>query len=304
MLRAANDDLSARLATTRLSPKMARLAAYLDEHYVQAAFMSTRELASAAGVSLATVVRFPRTLGYPNWDGMRASIQDRINFDLTGVERLRTLPSTNRTPAVLLRRLIDADIENLHALAQNFSEPQLERFVGAILEAHRVTVLGTRFVRPLAGYFAYSLNKVIANVDGVVDADSSLYDRVQLMEERDVLIVIAFARYPADVVAVARFAQSLGKRVLAITDSPLSPLLPLADVTLFARSTMLDFVGSLAAPAALINCIVTELGIRLGDEALSRLQAAEDAAEAANIYVSAGARSMGTKTPRPLSRVP
>ena len=93
-------------------------------------------------------------------------------------------------------------------------------------------MLGTRFVRPLAAYFAYSLNKVIANVDEVIHADSSVYDRVQLMEERDVLIVIAFARYPADVVAVARFAQTLGKRVLAITDSPLSPLLPLADVAL------------------------------------------------------------------------
>jgi DNA-binding MurR/RpiR family transcriptional regulator len=159
-------------------------------------------------------------------------------------------------------------------------------------------VLGTRFVRPLAAYFAYSLNKVIANVDEVIHADSSVYDRVQLMEERDVLIVIAFARYPADVVAIARFAQTRGKRVLAITDSPLSPLLPLADVALFARSTMLDFVGSLAAPAALINCIVTDLGIRLGEEGLNRLRMADDAAQAANIYVSAGTRSRRTKKPR------
>jgi DNA-binding MurR/RpiR family transcriptional regulator len=302
MLPVASDDFSARLATARLSPKMARLAAYLDGHLVQAAFMSTRELAAATGVSLATVVRFPRALGYPNWEAMRASIQDRINFDLTGVERLQTLPGTNRTPALSLRRVIDADIENLRSLAQTFSETQLERFISVILDADRVTVLGTRFSRPLAVYFAYSLSKVIANVDGVPHADSSLYDRVQLMTERDVLIVIAFARYPADVIAVARFARTLGKRVLAITDSPLSPLLPLADVALFARSTMLDFVGSLAAPAALINCIVTELGIRLGDEALNRMQAIEDAANAAGIYVPAGDRSPARSRP-PVSEV-
>jgi hypothetical protein len=54
---------------------------------------------------------------------------------------------------------------------------------------------------------------------------------------------------------------------------------------------MLDFVGSLAAPAALINCIVTELEIRLGDKALSRLKAIEHAADAANIYVRVGERA-------------
>ncbi len=295
MLHAVNDDFSARLAAAHFSPKMAQLAAFLDGHYVQAAFMSTRELAAAAGVSLATVVRFPKVLGYANYDAMRSSIQERINFDLTGVERLQTLPSTNRAPAALLRRIIDADLENLRALAHTFSEPQLERFVGMILEADRVTVLGSRFVSPIAIYFEYSLSKVIANVYGFVRADSSLYDHIRLMEEEDVLIVIAFARYPADVIAVARFAHALGKHVLAITDSPLSPLLPLADVSLFARSSMLDFVGSLAAPAALINCIVTELGIRLGAKALSRLQAIEEAAEAANIYVHIGDRSMRTK---------
>ena len=295
MLHAANQDFSARLAMARLSPKMARLAAFLDERYVEAAFMSTREVANAAGVSLATVVRFPQALGYPNWDAMRSSIQDRINFDLTGVERLQTLPGTHRTPASLLRRLIDNDIENLRRLAQTFSEPQLERFVSAILEANQVTVLGSRFVRPLSVYFEYSLNKVMANAEGFGHADSSLYDRVQLMEDKDVLIVIAFARYPADVIAVARFAHALGRQLLVITDSPLSPLLPLADVALFARSSMLDFVGSLAAPAALINCIVTELEIRLGDKALSRLKAIEHAADAANIYVRVGERAPRAK---------
>jgi DNA-binding MurR/RpiR family transcriptional regulator len=75
----------------------------------------------------------------------------------------------------------------------------------------------------------------------------------------------------------------------------LSPLLPLTIVAIFARSTMLDFVGSLAAPLALINCIVTEVGTRLGNQALNRLQVLEDAAAAANIYVRLGDRAARSK---------
>ncbi len=290
--QAVGDDFITRLSAVQptLSPKMARLAGFVTEHYVQVAFMTTRELAAAAGVSLATVVRFPAMLGYPDFDGFRASIQNRVNFDLTGVERLRTLPGGNRSPAALLRRIIDADVESLRALAHTFSEPQLERFVGAVLAAERVTILGFRYVSPLTTYFGYSLAKIKPAVQAFTQADSSLYDRVRLMDSGDLLIAITCARYPADLVALVHYAHDLGVRILAITDNPLSPVLPLAEVTLLAKVRMLDFVGSLAAPAALINCIVSELGVRLGDQALTRLQALEDAATATGTYVRAGGR--------------
>jgi DNA-binding MurR/RpiR family transcriptional regulator len=293
MTRAQSDDFFARLAAAQptLSPKMAQLAAYLSERYVQAAFMTTREVAAAAGVSLATVVRFPAALGYPSFDALRAGIQDRLNFDLTGVERLRTLPGGHRSPAALLRRIIDADLESLRTLAQTFSEADVERFVGALMAAERVTVVGFRYVSPLTTYFAYSLGKVKPNVQAFAQADSSLYDRVRLMDGGDVLVAIAFARYPTDLVEVARYAHRLGVRLLAITDSPLSPLLPLAEVALFAKASMLDFVGSLAAPAALVNCLVSEVGVRLGDRALARLAALEEAARDAGTYVPGGARA-------------
>jgi DNA-binding MurR/RpiR family transcriptional regulator len=309
-----DDDFLARLARAqpRLSPKMAQLATFLGEQYLRAAFMSTRELAAAAGVSLATVVRFPTLLGYRNFEELRASIQDRVNFDLTGVDRLRSLPTTDRSAAGLLRRIIEADVEALRTVLRTFSEPQFERFLGTILRAERVTILGFRYVRPLTSYFAYSLSKIKSGVTGISYADSSLYDRIRLMDEDDALIAIAFARYPRDLVDLVRYAHGLGTgiHILAITDSPLSPLLPLAEATLFAKAAVLDFVGSLAAPAALINCIVSALGVRLGQQALRRLEALEDAARVANIYVTAGGHPAPTRnsflasprnpSPRPL----
>ena len=293
MIHADGRDVLARLATAQptLTPKMARLAAFVGDNYVQVAFMNTRELAAAAGVSPATVVRFPATLGYRNFDALRASIQDRVNFDLTGVARLQRSAAVNRSPAASLRRIIDADVESLRGLAHTLSEPQIERFTGAVQAADRVTILGFRYVSPLTIFFEYSLAKIRPNVHSYTHADSSLYDRVRLMDADDLLIVIAFARYPADLVALARYAHRLGVKILAVTDSPLSPVLPLADVALFAKVSMLDFVGSLAAPAALINCIVSELGARLGAQAVDRLQAIEDVAGETGIYISASGRA-------------
>ena len=291
--RMGNDDFSARLAAARgrLSPKMAIVATYVADHYLQAAFMTTRELAAATGVSLATVVRLPAALGYANFGAMRDSIRDRVNFDLTGVERLQSQPHTVRSPSALLRRIVEADIASLRGLAQTFSEPQADRFVSALMEATSVTILGFRFVNPLAVFLGYSLSKVKPNVDVWTSADSTRYDRVRLMGPGAAIVALGVARYPADLVALLRYAHQCGVPILAITDSPLSPLLPLAEVALFVKTGMLDFVGSLAAPAALINCIVSELGVRLGEQAVDRLNAVEDAATTAGIFVPAGGQA-------------
>lgn len=276
-----------RLATARdaLSPKMLRVARFMEAHYLDAAFMSTRQLADAAGVSLATVVRFPRVLGYTDFDALREAIQDQVNVDLTGVERLKSLPRANASGAALLRRVIEEDMETLRALAHGFSEAQLERFVDALEQAERIVVLGFRYVAPLTLYCAYSLNKIKGRVEAYTCADSSLYDRVRLLGDADLVLAIGFARYPADLVKLLQYAHGLGRRIVCITDSTLSPLLPLAEVSLFAKGTIRDFVGSLAAPGALINCVVSELGRRLGDTALERLAAAEEVARANGIYV-------------------
>lgn len=287
------DDFLRRIAATHsaLSPQMARLAAFVSERYPQAAFMSARRLAAEAGVSLATAVRFARVLGYPRFDALRAHIQERVNFDLTGVERLQTIPGRSRSAAGSLRRIVEADVQSLRELGRMFSEPQCERFVRALIAARRVIILGFRYVSPLATYFAYSLGKVRPDVHAVTRADSSLFDRIRLMSAEDLLVAIAFARYPVDLLEVAAYARRLERQLVVITDSALSPLLPLAEVALFAKANMLDFVGSLAAPAALINCVVSTVGIRLGDRAVKRLQTLEDSAREAGIYVRGAGRS-------------
>ena len=286
----AHSDVFKRIADARpeFSSKMSQLADYVGAHYLKVAFMSTRELADAAKVSPATVVRFPMLLGYADFDELRASIQDRLNSELNGVERFKTIPATSRSALNRLRQIIEGDCESLRSLAHTFSEPQLRRFCDATLKADRVTVVGFRYVGALAEYFAYTLGKIKPRVESWTRADSSLYDRVQLMDERDLIIVLAFPRYPSDLLKLARFAHKLKITILAITDSPLSPVLPLSDATLLAKASMLDFVGSLAAPAALINCFVSELGIRLGKQALDRLETLETAASSAGIYESTG----------------
>jgi DNA-binding MurR/RpiR family transcriptional regulator len=164
----------------------------------------------------------------------------------------------------------------------------LDRFIEAILAARRVTIVGVRFVSPLADYLRYSLRKILPHVQAFFHADSTHYDDLCLMGDGDLLIALAFARYSAELVELLRYARQRGLRVLAITDAPISPIVPYAEIALFARGGQLDFVGSLAAPAALINCIVSEVGVRRGERAIERLQRLEESAASSGAFVHSG----------------
>jgi len=55
-------------------------------------------------------------------------------------------------------------------------------------------------------------------------------------------------------------------RVVAITDSTLAPLYPLASAALLVRSDMISFVDSITAPLSLLNALIVTVGQRKNEE--------------------------------------
>jgi DNA-binding MurR/RpiR family transcriptional regulator len=286
-MAAAGDDLLERIgeARPRLSRTMVRVAAFLEEEYLRAAFLSTRELAAATGVSLATIVRFPRELGYADFGELREAIQARVRVDLDAIAHFRSVSSSDPGIEGQLRRVIDTDIESLTLLSREVDAAQIGAVVDALRDAPRVLVAGFRASAALAEYLGYPLRKLLSDVRTATAADSTLYDLIATSAPGSVLVAIATARYPADLVEVARFASSRGLVVVAITDSRVSPLVGIAATALVARQTRFDFVGSIAAGAALATCIVAELGVRLGAAGVERVRLLEEAAAASAAYV-------------------
>jgi DNA-binding MurR/RpiR family transcriptional regulator len=151
-----------------------------------------------------------------------------------------------------------------------------------------VTVLGFRWLRPLADYLAYALAKVRPGVAAVVHGDSTVRDRLEEIGCDHLVVAVAVARYPRDLVDAARRARERGLPLIVITDGPLSPLAPLADEALFVRQEPFDFVGSLAAMSALANALVSVTALRLGTAATQRLEMLERAATAGGTYIGDG----------------
>ena len=105
----------------------------------------------------------------------------------------------------------------------------------------------------LAFYFQYIFEHVV-NIDTV--SISEVFEQTIQVGSEDVFIGMSFPRYSKRTITAMEYAKSQGATVIAITDSKTSPLIPLADEFLIAKSDMASFVDSLVAPLSLVNALI------------------------------------------------
>jgi DNA-binding MurR/RpiR family transcriptional regulator len=118
--------------------------------------------------------------------------------------------------------------------------------------------------------------------------DSATHDDIALLPRNSVVVAISFARYAAPLLELVEGARERHLTVVAVTDHPVSPLALLADHVLVLPAAPMEFIGSMAAPCALINVLLSEVALRLGRKAFARLALLEEVARARKTYHGTG----------------
>jgi DNA-binding MurR/RpiR family transcriptional regulator len=111
------------------------------------------------------------------------------------------------------------------------------------------------------------------------------------VNEKDAVIGISFPRYSKKAVKAMNFAHSRGAKVIAITDSSLSPLAEPADNLLLARSDIASIVDSLVAPLSLINALIVTTALRKSDEVKQIFKGLENIWDEYGVYEKVDGKS-------------
>ncbi len=260
------------------------IAQYILRHYDKAAFMTASRLGEAAGVSESTVVRFASELGYEGYPALQKSLQEVIRNRLTAVQRMEVTVDRLGGQDVLHTVLL-SDIEKIRLTLLETDAGAFERAADALAAAQNVYILGARSSASLAGFLGFYLNLLFDRVK-VLSASSvgELIEQMPRIGPDDVLVGISFPRYSHSTVQVMRHAREMGARVIALTDSRHSPLVPLSDHALLAKSDMASFADSLVAPLSLINALIVALGMRKKEEVSFLLSKLETVWDAYDVY--------------------
>ncbi|MFO7911417.1 MAG: MurR/RpiR family transcriptional regulator [Desulfotignum sp.] len=248
-----------------LAAKGRRLADFVLSSPDKAVFMTTRQLAAAAGTSEATVVRFVRQLGFKNYAVFINTLRDFIDRDLTLVERGRMRHLVAGSEDAELDRLINQDIRNIRSMHKNIDPAIVKAVRSALKSAPAVYVMGSRLSYSSAHYMGWTMAKIRANVCILNGSDRTSMDRMIFAPPGAVVVIIATSRYPNELIRLGKIPRRQGLCQILITDSTACPLVQFSDHVLITPQKSIPFLGSPLSMISLIHYLLHTLALDMGD---------------------------------------
>ncbi len=258
------DDLHAQILErhARLSKQLQKIARFAIDSPEVVALESVYSVARSAGVQPSAIVRFAQAFGLDGFgDLQRLFRQNLVASKNEYLERIRKLERAHGGGSIrLLDEFAQASIRALERMQLEISQDRIEAAVSLLRGADEIFLLGQRRSFAVAQYLNYALsrlarrNTLVTGAGGMIDAQLA-----RCRPALDVVLAVSFAPYSQEVVDRVASLADAGTQIVAITDSPLSPLASISTVY-FEVSGGDHAFRSLVAPICLAQTIVVALG--------------------------------------------
>ena len=278
------------------TPRQRGLAEFILQNPESIMFFSITDLAKRSGVSQATITRFCNVIGYEGFLHFSREMQQSIQAELGTVGRFNLARSLkgklqNGQSPTLFEKIVDGEIDNLLNLAKSIKTYDFYRCVDMMSEAHRICIVGCMASACLASFFGYMLGKIFPQVDILTGHGAGAFAISSSLDGESLVFLISFPRYPRATVELGRLAAQKGAKVIAITNSHVSPVVPLAELSFIVPVGIVSFVDAYAGPVVLMNALVTELSERNPERTHQALIQFDTYAEQTGIFVRSRIKS-------------
>jgi DNA-binding MurR/RpiR family transcriptional regulator len=212
----------------KLPKRLAQVAAYTVEFPDDIAFGTVGSISEQAAVQPSTLVRFAKALGYSGFSELQAVFQQRLrdrpsNYDAR-LQALNAHLLGGPPAATLIEGFSQAAIRSVEKFKERVKPEDLDEAARILAEADTIYLIGQRRSYPITAYMSYTLGKL--GVKTVLVGSPSGIDReiLSFAGPGDAAVAVSFTPYASSTVDYTRQVASQNTPLVAITDSPFSPL--------------------------------------------------------------------------------
>jgi len=221
-------------------------------------------------VQPSAVVRFAKHFGFSGYSELqalfRADAARQLSAQHDYQDRIRGLIASGNEPrsgARLAHEVIEGSIESLQALQRGLPPEQFEAAVDLMLDAPSLWLAASRRAFPVGAYLAYALQHTEKPVHWLHGLGAMQKGELRALSPGDVMLAVSFEPYAPETLEVVDAALARGARLLALTDSQLSPLASRATVTLLAQDAATFGFRSLTSTLTLAQSLFLALAYRM-----------------------------------------
>ena len=277
-----NDTIVSEQILTRLSddwdvltPEAQKAARYVLENPRDVGVSTVREIAEAAQVKPNTVVRMARQVGFDGYEDFREPFREAIRKG--GVDfpdRARWLQDLSKRGELgaLYAETISGALANIEETFAAIEVADLKAAAEAIWDCRNVFTLGVGVNNANARNFTYLASTGMTQFHAIPRSGSTAVDDLAWADGRDVLIAMTCHPYRSEVLDAVAVAREQGVTVVAISDSPASPLLRAADHAFVVQAEAPQFFPSSVSTIALLETLLSFVIAVASDEIVERVE--------------------------------
>ncbi|MCK9252033.1 MAG: MurR/RpiR family transcriptional regulator [Clostridiaceae bacterium] len=217
-----------------LTPKEKKVASYILEYPAEVVGHSIEELARISQVSISTVVRLCKSLGYSGYK----ELLRMLSTDLVLMQQ-DSITYTDVRPGDSIDMIVrSVSMSNTKAIENTLSvldEKELLRAIDVICQAERVDFYGVGS----SGNVALDANNKFMRINKISIASQDPHVQIlsaTTLKAGDVAVLISYSGETMDILETAEIVRQSGATIISITRLGKNPLSELADIRLYSSS--------------------------------------------------------------------
>jgi DNA-binding MurR/RpiR family transcriptional regulator len=257
----------------RLSKQLKIIARYIEQHKDHIGLDGIQQVALQCGVQPSAVVRFAKHFGYTGFSEMQAVFREGISKQLapsrTYQSRIRDIIASdkggpnNLSSTDIASEFLAGSLAGMQELQSGIHAPSFKTAVDLLAASDCVWIVASRRSFPVAAYLDYALQHTDKRIGLVTGIGGMQQGQMRSVRKDDVMIAISFSPYAEETVSVAKLAVERGAKLIAVTDSLMSPLAKLAQASLIVQDNSTFGFRSLTSTMSMAQSLFIALAYTL-----------------------------------------
>ncbi len=241
------------------------------------AFNNIVVLAKLTNVSPASVTRLSKLLGFKGFNQFQLIFKKRTKVPSDYYSQKAKLLVENKqgSKQSVFDAQLKTTVENVQFCINNLMDETLASCTRLLSQSVRVFIFGHKQASAMANIFRYGLSLIRHNVQILGQYEHGLAIALGQLKRNDLIVIFSSAPYSHLTIDIASAVKKLHCKVLAVTDSVLSPLNEHADEVIVIPTSGQYYTNSLAANCVVIEGLLSLTARELGQSAISKLQSHE-----------------------------
>ncbi len=246
------DDIKKRFI--RLSRGQRKVAQFVIDNPNIIVTHIASDVGKLIGVSESTVIRFCYAMDLSGF----CELQEKIKEDLMEKKETAVLdhPLITKKHEHLISEVMNRDITNILSTIQQVDEDKFEQAIKWMHEKNFLYVLGFRQSSPSANFFTSTLSNYRRHVKQIQHDVENIVNQISGMDDQSLLIVIALDSVLEDVLTITKLSKNKNVKVIAITNTTLSPIRDYADIIFTVGGNKQSSVDAITALHSLIHALI------------------------------------------------